>query len=182
MKPHSLLILKPGYTQDLNIVLDAIEKNEMQTELYYKGQIGEGFIRRHYLNKLNENYYEALVEYMTKGKVRGVQFDPTCIVLVLRSTKENETPEEFAARSRQIVTDVLRPNLSLIKKQDGKFVITKHLFERAQNPEVLKNLSEADIKEIYYTANGVHLSDSPDSFVSEFTNMSKLFKDDEMSL
>lgn len=161
MKTYSLLILKPGSLKKKEMVLKALEQNDIQVETMREARLSLEAVERHYAEHYGKPFYPTLVDYMVTGNVKDiVQFYPGCILMVVSSTKENENEEEFITRSRKVVKEVIRPMLAL-KRENYKY------------------LSEEDFKEVSMTANGIHASDSPKSAEREINNFFPEFFDEK---
>lgn len=163
MKTYSLLILKPGSLKKKEEIIKLLKKNDMEIVTSRESMFTRETMEFHYAEHYGKPFYNTLVEYMTTGNIKNlVQFPADCLAMVVTSTRENESEEEFIARSRQVVKEVLRPALTF-------------------NRNKFKFLSDEDFKEVCMTANGIHASDSPASAVREVNNFfPDFFAENEM--
>lgn len=153
MKTYSLFIIKPGYLKKKMEVINLLKENEIRLVAMAETVLSKEQAERHYQEHYGKPFYQTLLDYMTTGEVKGIySFDPTSVKMVVTSGLENETEEEFIARSRKVVKEVLRPALS---------------FNRRKFPK----LSDEEFKELTMTANGIHASDSPESAKREIENL-----------
>lgn len=153
MKTYSLFIIKPGSIKKTTDVMQLLSDNYIKFDFMREEVLSKEQVERHYEEHFGKKFYNTLVDYMTTGNVAGIaKFDPTCVTMVVSSTDPKETEEEFIARSRKVVKEVLRPALA---------------FKRSDFP----NLSDEDFKELTMTANGIHASDSPASAEREIGNI-----------
>lgn len=163
MKTYSLFIIKPGFLAKKKEVVKLLNENDITVVKAEETVLEVGQVERHYAEHFGKPFYSTLVDYMTTGKVKGIyEFNPRCVKMVVASTIEGETEEEFIVRSRKVVKEVLRPALTFNR---NKFAI----------------LSDEDFKELTMTANGIHASDSPASAEREINNLfSGFFEEKEM--
>lgn len=163
MKTYSLFILKPGFLKKKDEVIKLLAKNDIKVDTMHESMLTKESVEYHYAEHYGKPFYNTLVEYMTTGNVKNLtQFYPDCLRMVVSSTRENESEEEFITRSRKVVKEVLRPALTF-------------------NRDKFKYLSDEDFKEVCMTANGIHASDSPASAEREINNFfPEFFAENEM--
>ena len=153
MNTFSCLILKPGVIHKYHEVARVLKNNNIKIVEAGLGILTEGEAKVHYDEHKEKDFFNTLVNYMTTGDVKGIcKFDPESIRMVVTSTDENETEDEFIARTRKLVKEELRPMLA---------------FSREDYSE----LSDEDFKELTMTANGIHASDSGKSAIREINNL-----------
>lgn len=153
METYSLFILKPGFLAKKEEVLKLLEENNIKVVEMEETVLSREQVERHYEEHLGKSFYKTLVEYMTTGKVLDIfKFKPECVKMIVSSKLTNESEEEFIARSRQVVKEVLRPALTFNRQKFAK-------------------LSDKDFKELTMTANGIHASDKPSSAEKEINNL-----------
>ena len=152
MSTYSLFILKPGFINRYEELQNILKDNDIVIKKEKKLVLPLKKIENHYAEHKGKNFYNGLVDYMTKGDVKGIcKFDPTVIVMEVASNRI-ESEESFIARTRALVKNVIRP----------KFVLEKEDF---------KNLTTEDFEELTKTANVLHASDSPESASREIENL-----------
>lgn len=171
MKTYSLFIIKPGFIQSFAKIKDVMGKNNIKVVTEYKGKLEKDVLAKHYAEHFGKPFYNKLIEYMSDGKIGDVQFDSKVVVMVVSSAIKNESEQDFITRSRKVVKEILRPEFELNKQNLGDHI---------KNPNILKNIKDEDLKEVFMTANVIHASDSPESAKREIGNMAYLFsKNDE---
>lgn len=153
MNTFSCLILKPGVTQRFGEIAMLLKDNNIKIVEAGLAVMSNKEAVVHYDEHKEKDFFKTLVDYMTTGDVKGIyNFDPESVRMVVTSTDENETEDEFITRTRKLVKEVIRPMLA---------------FTREDFPD----LSNEDFKELTMTANGIHASDSGKAAIREINNL-----------
>lgn len=152
MNSYSLLIIKPGFLKNKNEIEKTLSENSIKILKEKVEQIDVCKLQAHYKEHEGKSFYEKLLKYMAKGEVGSVKFDNTCCVMIATSADKNESEEHFIKRSREVVSNIIRPNFAL-KRED------------------FLSLSEEEFAEIKKTANVLHASDCDESAKREIKNM-----------
>jgi len=153
MNTFSCLILKPGVINRYVEVAQVLKNNNVKIVETGIEVMTKDEAEVHYDEHREKDFFKTLVNYMTTGNVKDIaQFDPTSIRMVVTSMDENENEEEFIARTRKLVKEVIRPMLAFTREE-------------------FSDLSEEDFKELTMTANGIHASDSGKSAIREINNL-----------
>ena len=153
MNTFSCLILKPGMIERFAEVAQVLKNNNVKIVEAGLEVMTKKEAEVHYDEHREKDFFKTLVDYMTTGNVKDIcQFDPESLRMVVTSLDENETEDEFIARTRKLVKEEIRPMLA---------------FTREEFPD----LSDEDFKELVMTANGIHASDSGKSAIREINNL-----------
>ena len=153
MNTYSCLILKPGVVHRYLELVKVLKENNINIVDANLSVLSEAEADVHYAEHREKDFFKTLVTYMTTGDVKGItSFDPESVRMVVSSTIKNETEDEFIARTRKLVKEVIRPMLAF-------------------SSEDYAYLSDDDFRELTMTANGIHASDSGKSAIREINNL-----------